>query len=440
MYLNGVLEIALTNSISGRSAPNSMNIGCQDGGYFWNGRMQAIKAWTAALSAQEILAEMRVIRPIVAANLYGFWPCWPGSGERVRDYSGNGRNWTESGTITDEDPAPIGWGGHIIVLPYAAAGGVTVTPARAEGSGLAVAPSVVLGSVTVAPARSEGSGLAVAPTVVAGSMSITPAHAEGSGLAIAPTVLGGGVTVAPSRAQVLAWLIAPTVVKGSVSVAPAQAEGSGLAMAPTVVSNVVLTPTWAEGSGLAIAPTVTMSSMTVAPSWAQGLGQAITGAVLTGVVASPASASTEAAVGGVVLSSTTATPSYAMVLGRAAGPGAVASAKGQAVAPTVLGNVTFVTPAAAICTTEAIAPTYLVGAYPVEQLTLLSRWAALSAAPTLTLAERGGITNTVTITWSDGTEMLFEDLNFAAFGLPAGGLTVSARLRALSLAALDREL
>jgi hypothetical protein len=32
------------------------------------------------------------------------WPLFPGSGERVKDYSGLGRDWTEGGTLTADAP------------------------------------------------------------------------------------------------------------------------------------------------------------------------------------------------------------------------------------------------------------------------------------------------------------------------------------------------
>lgn len=93
-----------------------------------DGRMMAIKVWSAALSAAEVASEMQTILPKRLANLNTFTPGFPGSGERARDYSGVGGNWTEDGTLTDEDPAPISWGGRIITPMRPAAG----TPANTQ--------------------------------------------------------------------------------------------------------------------------------------------------------------------------------------------------------------------------------------------------------------------------------------------------------------------
>ena len=45
-----------------------------------------------------------------AAMGLGWWPIFPGSGERVRDYGASGRDWTEGGTLTDEAGPPVPWG------------------------------------------------------------------------------------------------------------------------------------------------------------------------------------------------------------------------------------------------------------------------------------------------------------------------------------------
>jgi hypothetical protein len=69
-----------------------------------------LKAWGVALSAAELINEARTVLPRRIANLYAYWPARPGSAERVKDYSGNSRDWTATGTLTDEDDPPIGWG------------------------------------------------------------------------------------------------------------------------------------------------------------------------------------------------------------------------------------------------------------------------------------------------------------------------------------------
>lgn len=109
VYLNGVLDITNTRDITGRASATRMEHGAFSSSNTnrSDSRVAAIKAWSTNLSQVEILNEMRVIKPCKTTNLYGYWPTLNGSEERVRDYSGNGRDWTEGGTLTDEDSPPI---------------------------------------------------------------------------------------------------------------------------------------------------------------------------------------------------------------------------------------------------------------------------------------------------------------------------------------------
>jgi hypothetical protein len=111
LWKDGSQSTASNQAAGGRSAATQLDAGNGRAGTTpLNGRMYALKAWTVALTAAEILTEMRSVRPIRLANYWGWWPARPGATERLKDYSGNGRNWTEVGTLTDEDPAPIWWG------------------------------------------------------------------------------------------------------------------------------------------------------------------------------------------------------------------------------------------------------------------------------------------------------------------------------------------
>lgn len=125
IYLNGVQDISFSTSIASRAAANRMEIGAKYTGNYdpLNGNIFAVKAWSAGLTIDEVNLERLAIRPIRTNNLYGFWPCLPGATERDNDYSGNGRDWTQGGTLTDEDPPPVSWGGQIWALPFVAAAG-----------------------------------------------------------------------------------------------------------------------------------------------------------------------------------------------------------------------------------------------------------------------------------------------------------------------------
>lgn len=76
----------------------------------YNGRHSNFKAWSTNLSQAEVQQEMRSYTPVRTANLYSWTPFVDAStGSDFLDYSGNGRNWTETGTVTFEDNPPISW-------------------------------------------------------------------------------------------------------------------------------------------------------------------------------------------------------------------------------------------------------------------------------------------------------------------------------------------
>jgi hypothetical protein len=109
---------------SGTTVTGQLNFGDKSpaGGEFLNGSVAAIKVWDAVLTDAEILRESFTIRFQRKENL-NFWaPCFAGVGERTRDYSGNARDLTAGGTLTDEEAPPVSWGGApIIIWPTAAA-------------------------------------------------------------------------------------------------------------------------------------------------------------------------------------------------------------------------------------------------------------------------------------------------------------------------------
>lgn len=70
------------------------------------GRVAFLKAWTAALSAAEVLNEMRARRPHRTANLFLWAPYDDGSS--ARDYSGSGNHGTAAGNVVGSALSPPG--------------------------------------------------------------------------------------------------------------------------------------------------------------------------------------------------------------------------------------------------------------------------------------------------------------------------------------------
>jgi hypothetical protein len=146
-YLNGVLDITLARASNGGLANTRFEIGAEFSGNSrpFNGRVAYVKAWEGIqLTATEILQEMNVAYPVRRDSLYGWWPIFPGSGERIIDLLGNVHPWTAAGTLTDEDPPPVSWGAQSyylvpkIVVPVG--GGEVIQPVKHRQQGTVFAP------------------------------------------------------------------------------------------------------------------------------------------------------------------------------------------------------------------------------------------------------------------------------------------------------------
>jgi hypothetical protein len=76
-----------------------------------DGRVAAVKEWSAVLSLAEIEAERWTMTPRRLANLAAWFPLLQGGAvaEAQNDRSGNGRHWTAGTGSTTEDGPPIMW-------------------------------------------------------------------------------------------------------------------------------------------------------------------------------------------------------------------------------------------------------------------------------------------------------------------------------------------
>ena len=133
LVLNGVVDITHTLSGAARPASANLTVANQVGVTTvpFNGRVQDVKEYSVALTDAEIVTEMFARRPIRLANLVNFTPILAGSTGRTRAYIGV--DWTEGGTLTDEDPAPVGWGNSVMTSGLVA----TVAPTGRIMSSLA---------------------------------------------------------------------------------------------------------------------------------------------------------------------------------------------------------------------------------------------------------------------------------------------------------------
>jgi hypothetical protein len=176
LYVDGVSEVTQTWPNTGTSS--RWNMGSYGGGAgdFFDGRLLAVKAWTAALSVAEIIAESVSIRPQRFADLWGWWPSLADS-TRAYDYSGNGRNWTEYNTPTNEDPPPVSWGSYSGHFDVIAAGGTAYTQAVSGAVSSITGAMVRLNATAKAGVVATISGGLTRRDATAKSGALTPAGA-----------------------------------------------------------------------------------------------------------------------------------------------------------------------------------------------------------------------------------------------------------------------
>lgn len=125
LWINGV---RVADSFAQAAPSGSLCVGAYapgDFNYTATWAVADMKMWSAALSDGEVVQEMRTKRPLRTANLYSWLPTFAGVTERVKDYSGNGRDWSVTGTLTDEDNPPIPWGSIPLAVGNPSAGGTT---------------------------------------------------------------------------------------------------------------------------------------------------------------------------------------------------------------------------------------------------------------------------------------------------------------------------
>lgn len=124
LYVGGGYAVSVATNVGARGATAWEAIGLLNGIYNAPVRLTAMKQWQAALSADEIKAEMRTVRPLRLANLHSWHPAIASEkATALKDFSGNVRDWTEVGTISVQpQSAPVAWGGRHVMI-----GNVVVT-------------------------------------------------------------------------------------------------------------------------------------------------------------------------------------------------------------------------------------------------------------------------------------------------------------------------
>lgn len=246
-YLNGVAEGALvTTTVTGRAAATRMEMGAYNTSNtdWMDGRIAYVMAWDRALSASEVINEMRSVRPLQPLNLWGFWPLWPN--QRVKDLSGNGRDWTEGGTLTDEDPPPVWFGGlPRVSLSPASAGDATLSAGVATATALSPTSAITGGAVLTANAATA-TALSPTATIAAGAV-LSANAATATALSPTATVTGGAILTAQAAT---ATALSPVA---TITAASAGTLVAGVATATALSPDAVLSGGSLLSAGAALA-------------------------------------------------------------------------------------------------------------------------------------------------------------------------------------------
>jgi hypothetical protein len=125
LHINGALEATLNLDITGRGTSNS-DLYISDAGLPLNGVIAGPSLWSDVSS----LDQRFMILPTRRPTLWATWPMLPGTSERLRDYSGNGRTLSTGGTLTEADAPPAIWPLSTLTPSLSR----TITPAPVGGS------------------------------------------------------------------------------------------------------------------------------------------------------------------------------------------------------------------------------------------------------------------------------------------------------------------
>lgn len=349
IYQNGapVTPASTSNNLSSTVAWNRIIVGG------FNGAGQDAWMWNRVLSAAEISLLYSGGRQaaISYTSLVGHWPLFNGGSAGV-DFSGNGRNLTATGTITDstlQAPRPFWWGRRpTIILPAVSA--LAITPAgttQTTGSvTLGASEALALGGTT----QTTGS------VAISALMAVTPAGTTNTSGAVALTELAA---ISPAGTTNTAGTVTLTAAEalataGTTNTTGAVALTSLEALAPAGTTNTTGAVTLTSLEALAPAGTTN-----------------VTGAVALGLTAPIAPAGTTNVTGAVTLGELAAlapggltSTTGSVTLGSSAGLALAPAGTTNTTGAVTLGESAAIAPSGSTQTTGAVALTALEAVQP----------------------------------------------------------------------------
>lgn len=215
------------------------------GAEWWNGCGNAVKVYTAALTAADALQESMQYVPVRTANLVAFYPLVR---PEATDYSGNARTLSGGAGATREDGPPIPWLGVAprIVVP-ATSSGTTVAAEVATATAAAADVVTAVGASSV-----EAAGTAAAQTAAA----VTAVIAAATGATAAAAAIDASTAVQATVATAASSAAGVDAV-AAVAISASEAAGAAAANDATVVTGAATTAAAETATAAAAAVTAT---------------------------------------------------------------------------------------------------------------------------------------------------------------------------------------
>lgn len=260
LYVNGSLQTTHTNgTVASRTAIAELGVGGFGTGTTdpANIRVAYLKCWTTNLSADQIVAEQYAVRPLEMGSLHAWWPTFPGSAVRAEDRSGNGRAFTENGTLTDEQEPPVSFGSLPWIAPWAAAAGGTTYNQSVSG-GLTPAGAMARQISALKAGSMSSSGALARRPATAKTGSVTPA---GSLTKQTRLSKAGGITPSGALSAIKTALVA---LSGAVAFAGALVRQIATAKTGSLTSSGALTRQTRLSKTGAVTPSGALSAIRAA--------------------------------------------------------------------------------------------------------------------------------------------------------------------------------
>ncbi len=278
-----------TVSAAGSSfVPVGLSLDVAGFGTWSNQALSGFKLFDRVLTDAELLAEMNRLTPASTTNLSAWWPLVGDTiANAVKDYSGNGRDWTANGTLTIEDGPPVTWGGKTLFVNKAISAGASVA-----GQVVSSTASIIKGTVT-AGASVASKTLTATASLLGGAVTVTASVAGQTLIAIASVIAGtitGGASVASQTLTAIASLIAGSAtgssggtVLGTILTTTASLIAGGITAGASVASK-TLTATASLVTGAVTAGSVVLGkTVTATASMIAGSVSAIQNATVNGI-------------------------------------------------------------------------------------------------------------------------------------------------------------